>query len=254
MFDTPIPARKPPTFYFDIAQGTDKWVQLRLGKATASNFDRIVTEVKGEYAAGAVKYAREVAIQRMLDEETERQIGFVGAIERGKAFEPNAVEAYHQRYGNTTDAIGLIVSADETRSCSPDRISTDRLMGVEIKCPGGPVHLSYIENLRKGEKHPPGRAYIWQVIGSMLVAQFEIWDFWSYHPGLDPVHLRYERKYYEKELEALDKALTQFEGEVQRYCDLIRENGYEEPIGRAKPYDVEQWEKLQAADPGVWAI
>ena len=90
-------------------------------------------------------------------------------------------------------------------------------------------------------------------MGSMLVAQFEVWDFWSYHPGLDPVHLRYEHKHYGKELELLDKALIRFEADVQRYCDMIRENGYEEPIGRAKHQSAEEFDKLLAADAGAWA-
>lgn len=237
-----------PTFYFDIKQGSDEWRNLRRGKATASNFARIITEVKGEYAAGARKYAREVAVQRMLDEDTEFPIDHLPAISRGKVLEPDAVDAYHQRYGETTDAIGLVVSEDGTRSCSPDRVTNNRLMGVETKCPGGPIQLEYIEN------QGPGRGYIWQVVGSILVAKFDAWTFWSYHPGLDPVHLVYERRRYEKELEQLDKALIRFEGEVQFYCDMIRENGYEEPIGRAKHASAEEFDKLLAADAGAWAI
>jgi hypothetical protein len=238
-----------PTFYFDIKQGSDEWYNLRRGKATASNFSRIITEVKGEYAAGAKKYAREVAIQRMLDEDTEHRIDHLPDIMRGKLLEPDAVEAYHRRFKDTTtDAIGLVVSEDGSRVCSPDRTSANRLLGLEVKCPGGPTLLEYIEN------NGPGRSYIWQVVGSMLVSQFEIWDFWAYHTGLNPVHLRYDRRKYERELELLDNALVRFEGDVQMYCDMIRDNGWEEPIGRAKHVSAQEFDKLLAADPGAWAI
>lgn len=246
-----------PKFYFSeekpgndleiVKQGSTRWRDLRRGKATASNFSRIITEVKGEYAAGAKKYAREVAIQRMLEEDTEYPIDHLPAVSRGKLLEPDAVDAYHQKHGSATDAIGLVISTDDTRACSPDRTSTDRLLGIEIKCPGGPVHLEYIEN------QGPGRSYIWQVLGSILVAKFEAWVFWSYHPGLDPVDLVYEASRYERELELLDKALTRFEGDVKMYCDMIRENGWEEPISR-KHQSVEDFNKLLAADSGAWAI
>lgn len=247
-----------PQFRFDIVQGTDPWYWERMGRATASNYDRIVTEVKGEYSeTGAKKYAREVAIQRLLDEETEGRISHLPQIQRGKVFEPDAVEAYEKRTKTQTTKIGLVISDDGTRSCSPDLIFGDPdlhkeenpLIGAEVKCPGGPNHLLYIEH------NGPGRKYIWQVVGSMLIAGFDAWDFFSYHPGLDPVMVRYQRKNYAKELDILEKSLVRFEAEVKSYIQLMRDNGYEEPIGKASPHRIVlNQKKLTDADANLWAI
>lgn len=238
-----------PKFYMEVSQGSEQWRQLRMGKATASNFSRIVTEVRGEYSeTAAAKYAREVAVQRLLSEETEYPIDHLPQISRGKAMEPFAVDAYHQRHGETTNAIGLVMSDDETRACSPDRISGDRLIGVEIKCPRADTHLEYIK------ERGPGKKYIWQVVGSMLVSGFEEWRFWSYHPGLDPVELVYARTQYEPELEKLENALVRFEAEVQNYVQLMHQNGYEPPIGKMIQRTDEEWQKLENADPNMWAI
>ena len=243
-----------PQFLFDIEQGSDEWYFARMGKATASNFSRIVTEAKGEWSAQAPKYAREVAVQRLLDEETEARIGHLPAIERGKLMEPDAAEAYTRKTGLKTTKIGLVVSDCGTRACSPDLLWGDPnapdkgLGGVEMKCPRADTHLEYLEN------GGPGRSYIWQVLGSMLVAGFDSWDFWSYHPGLDGVLVRYLRRDHEKEIGLLDAALSRFESEVQRYVEIMRANGYEPPIGRMTPRAAEEWREMEETDPTMWEI
>ncbi len=175
-----------PTYMLDLTQGTFEWETARLGKATASNFHRILTPAKGEYSAQGKKYARDVACGRMFDENSERSIGHLPAVQRGKVMEADAVEAYHARmkaepekYGIITDGIGLIISENGLWACSPDRISTNRLLGVEIKCPGGPGYLEAkekIEAWQNGMGDDEFVKYKWQVVGSMLVSQFDAWD------------------------------------------------------------------------------
>ena len=242
-----------PQFITDVDQGSIEWLNLRRGKATASNFHRIVTEVKGEYSAQAGKYAREVAVQRLCDEDTETAIGHLKPVERGMILEADAAAHYEKVRGRTTNRIGLIISADGTRACSPDRVSAEPapapLWGVEIKCPGGAAHLDYLEN-----GGPTGGKYRWQVVGSMLVAQFAGWDFVSYHPQMREVIKTYDRRDYERDLEILDKALIRFEQEVQDWCDVILEKGFIEPVGLMKHRTAEEWAKLEKADPDMWAI
>lgn len=230
-----------------LAQGSPEWRELRMGRATASNFDRILTEVKGEYAAGAASYAREIAVQRVLREDTEKPISGLYWVERGTALEPDAVKHYEKVRGRTTNAIGLIISDDGTRACSPDRIGVDRLWGVEIKCLSGPEHLQYM-------KIGPGRKYLWQVVGSMLVAGFDGWDLCAYHPNLREVIIPYRREDYAKELKQMDDALNRFEGDVQEYCDLIRSEGFVDPMTALPSRPDSEWQQMLAADKNLWAI
>lgn len=252
-----------PTFLLDLDQGSYDWEIARLGKATASNFHRIITPAKGEYAAGARKYAREVASGRMFQENSERSIGHLPAVERGKVMEADAVAAYHvgmkkqpEKYGVITDGVGLVISANGLWACSPDRVSTNRLLGVEIKCPGGPAWLEAKEKIDAQSEKPDEEfvKYKWQVVGSMLVSQFETWDLWVYHPGVNPIHVRYERVNYQGEIDKLERALLRFEEDVQYYCVMIRENGWEEPIGGTRHASVKEFDKLLAADSGAWAL
>jgi hypothetical protein len=243
---------EPPQFITDVDQGSVEWLNLRRGKATASNFHRIITPKRGEPSAQMDKYAREIAVQRLCDEDTEQAIGHLRPVQRGTILEADAAAHYERVRGKTTKRIGLIISADGTRACSPDRVSTDKLWGVEIKCPGGPQHLDYLEAWKANGD--PVEKYKWQVVGSMLIAQFEGWDFVSYHPQMKEIVISYERRYYQRELEQLDNALTIFEEKVQLWCDVIRENGYIEPVGLMKHRTAEEWEKLEKADPKLWAI
>lgn len=237
-----------------LRQGTQEWRDLRMGKATASNFDEILSEATGQWKTGrtkgttgsAEKYARQIAIQRLLKEDTEKPLDGLYWVEHGKAQEPNAVKHYEAVRGKTTDAIGLIISDDGTRACSPDRISSDRLWGVEIKCPSGPQHLQYMDE-------GPGKDYRWQVIGSLLISGFDGWDFVSYHQNLREVILPYHRKDYIDDIETLEKALSRFESEVQRYMDLMREEGFIDPMTIQQRPDTE-WQKMLQADPGMWAF
>ncbi len=73
-------------------------------------------------------------------------------------------------------------------------------------------------------------------------------------PGMNPIVVRYERDQFQVDLEKLERGLLRFEEDVEYYCEMIRKNGYEEPVGRAKPASVEEWEKLEKADPNMWAI
>lgn len=238
----------PPQFVTDVDQGSVEWLNLRRGKATASNFHRIVTEVRGEYSAAAGKYAREIAVQRLCEEDTEQPIGHLRQVERGNILEADAAAHYEKVRGRATSRIGLIISEDGTRACSPDLVGTDRLWGCELKCPGGPAHLDYLEN------GGPGPKYRWQVVGSILVAKFDGWDFMSYHPQMREVIKTFDRRDCERDLEILELGLIKFEKEVQSWCDVILENGFIEPVGRMKHRTAEEWAKLEKADPGMWSI
>ncbi|HXJ61917.1 MAG TPA: YqaJ viral recombinase family protein [Verrucomicrobiae bacterium] len=237
-----------------LAQGSPEWRELRMGRATASSFDRILSEATGQWKTGrtkgttgsAEKYAREVAVQRLLKEDTEKPIDGLYWVERGKKEEPNAVKHYETVRGRTTDAIGIIISDDGTRACSPDRISTDRLWGVEIKVPSAAQHLQYMVE-------GPGADYRWQVVGSILVSGFDGWDFVSYSPNLKEVIIPYRREDYLDDIEALDRALIRFEALVQEYCDIMKRDGIVEVLTGSTRSDSE-WQRMLEADSGMWAL
>ncbi len=50
----------------NIEQGSDEWLKLRLGVATASNFDKIITTT-GKESESLKKYALQLATELMLE-------------------------------------------------------------------------------------------------------------------------------------------------------------------------------------------
>lgn len=247
----------PPQFITNVSQGTDEWKRLRMGKLTASTMDKVVSEVTGKYSEKqAGKLAREVAIQRVLVEDTERPLDGLYWVERGKAMEPAAAQHYEKVRGRTLTEIGLIVSEDGTMACSPDRMSLippdDKLCGVEIKVPSTETHLEYVKAILVGGKPPTD--YKWQICGSLLISQLDVWDFCSYNPRISEAIYTYEREEWQSQIATLEAATKRFEREVQEYCEIIRRVGFVEMIGQMQIRSNEEWQKMLEADPTLWAI
>ena len=75
----------------NIEQGSQEWFQLRLGVATASNFDKIIT-AGGKQSATLEKYALQLATDLMLTEPDPTYKNNLMA--RGNEVEPLARQAY----------------------------------------------------------------------------------------------------------------------------------------------------------------
>ena len=222
-------------FITGIEQGSDAWHDLRRGIPTASQFGRILTEVKGEIAKGRWTYACELVAARLIQEDRPRLDG-LRAVDRGKMLEPNAVKHYEKLTGTiTTGGIAFVYSENGKFGCSPDRIFVNpnsdlaplqRLGGVEFKCPESPQHLIYFND------GGPGSDYRWQVVGNLLVTGFETWDWMSYHPNWPEVLVRYRRKDLADDIKKLETAMKQFNAEVDSLCEKLIEAGFVSPVGQ----------------------
>ena len=81
----------------NIEQGSQEWHNVRLGRATASNFSKIVTST-GAISKQLEKYALELATEMLIIEPEQ---GFKSdAMQRGNDLEPEAREAYQQHTFN----------------------------------------------------------------------------------------------------------------------------------------------------------
>ena len=187
----------------DIEQGSEEWLKLKLGVATASNFDKIITATSKE-SATLSKYALELATQCLL---TEPETTYKNeAMQRGNDLEPIARQTYAERTLQFVEKITMFKS-----DCGDFGYSPDGLIGedglLEIKCPLATTHVKYLLD----NKMPTD--YWQQVQGGLWVSGRKWCDFVSFHPNFKEKQLfiiRVERdeNYIEELAKLAQKTIT----------------------------------------------
>jgi hypothetical protein len=138
----------------DVEQGSDEWRRLHLGIPTASEFDKIITAVKGELSKASKEYAYRLIAERLLRAPV-LELNGIAYMDRGKALEPLAVRQYEFEHEVETQKVGFVTTDDGRIGCSPDRFvvrasgkgkkrKVQILGGVEVKCPAAHTHIGYI--------------------------------------------------------------------------------------------------------------
>lgn len=201
----------------EVEQNTDEWMQLRMGKITASNFAAIMANMSkpGQpFGNPALQYAMRVAIegktQRVIETYTNDW------MERGKELEEEARNAYTAAEFNELDPGGFA----ELDGCGAS--SDGRVLGgglIEIKCVKYSTHF---ERLVKGGYDT---AYQWQIMGQMYLYDALWCDFVSYCPDF-PVNkqlytFRVERDQILEDT-MLDR-LKAFKNKVDEYTKILEQ-------------------------------
>lgn len=158
----------------DCEQGSEEWLQARLGIPTATGFENIVTAT-GKKSSAQIKYMAELIEESILGlQDGSFKSKF---MERGNQLEPLARSAYEFITGNSVQQVGGVY-LDENREVmvSPDGLIPDLKKGLEIKCPKMSTHIRYLL-----EGGVPSE-YVIQVQANLWVTGYETWDFVSYCP------------------------------------------------------------------------
>lgn len=151
-------------------QRTEEWLAARLGKATASNFHKLLAKGEGKTRT---RYLLDVVAQRLTGKAAE---GYTNAdMERGIEQEPLGRMAYEARTGNVVVEVGFIQHATLQAGCSPDGLIGDD-GGFELK---SVIPTVQIQTIKRGAIPPE---HIAQVQGCMWVTGRQWWDFASYSP------------------------------------------------------------------------
>lgn len=177
-------------------QGTDEWLQARIGVVTASNFSKVFT------TTGKLSTSREGLINQLIAENLTNKPTDVfksDAMARGNELEPQARAMFEVMMGVDIEEVGLIKLRDHEIGCSPDGLFDDT--GIEIKCPLPATHCAYL----RSNKLPS--TYVQQVQGTMFVLGLERYFFMSFHPEMKPLII--EVKKDEKLLELAEPLLIE---------------------------------------------
>lgn len=188
-------------------QGTQEWLEARLGRPSASQFSKIITTA-GKPSASADDYISELIAERITG---EREPIYVNEwMQRGTELEPEARATYEFIHGVDVEEVGFILDDSGEFGCSPDGLVGED-GGVEFKCPAPKNHIAWS---RKGVC--PSKHYA-QVQGCLYITGRKWWDFMSYHPEMKPFIVRVERdeEFIEKLAEQISLAVEEIKSEVR---------------------------------------
>lgn len=172
-------------------QGSQEWLESRLGRPTASNFSKLITPT-GKPSSSADAYINELIAQRITGELPEFYTN--AAMERGNELEPAAKTLYELMHDVEVVEVGLCLHDTFECGASPDGlVGNDG--GIEIKCPLPHTHVSYLRDGKVPSKYIP------QIQGCLWITEREWWDFMSYNPSMQDLIVRvYRDEAYIKKL------------------------------------------------------
>jgi hypothetical protein len=189
---------------FDFEQYSPEWWAARRGLPTASKFDALITP-GGKPSSQSTKYMCELIAEEYVHEE-EAAFNPSDWMLRGLALEEEARDWLSFDQGSPIVQVGLIKNDEETLGASPDGLilqsdRTDDAVPLEIKCPKGSTHVSYMLNRKLPDVYKP------QVHGQMILTGSDRAVFLSYHPQFAPILINVKRDEYTA---ALQVALRTF--------------------------------------------
>lgn len=196
--------------FHNVEQNTPEWLQLRAGRITMSELNKIMANYGKSFGDPAKKYALNIAIEQITGEPVES--GYHNsAMDDGHTLEPIARSLYEaetfQEVGNggffCNDKIG----------CSPDGVVGDGL--VEIKSSITP--WAHFERIRKQNIDS---AYKWQVVGTLFYTGKSWLDFVSYCP-----HFPEDKRLFIKRVtpDMFDEEFRNIDSRVQEFMALIEQ-------------------------------
>lgn len=158
----------------DVEQRSAEWYAARRGMPTASRFDMILTAIRGEPAKAQDTLINLLISESILPPEQGEIKHTSEEMFEGMRLEGEARCKYMLEYAKgEVKEVGFVIHKSGMFGCSPDGLTGDD-RGLELKCPSGPVMVSY---LRDGALPSDYRC---QVHGSMVVTGRRIWDFMAY--------------------------------------------------------------------------
>ena len=201
--------------FTDIEQGTQEWLDLRLGLITCSEIKTIRAD-----GAGAQTYINGLAYERITGESSSVFAGNEWT-ERGHELEIVARDLYSQKTGNQVDQVSFI--KNHGFGYSPDGLVAEseyRLQGggaIEIKAKQPQVQIAI---LRSGEIP---KEHLDQLDGALLCADLHFIDFVSYCPNLPIFIKRVYRNERTEQLAKMKALVDKYNKQIDEIVNQISE-------------------------------
>jgi len=205
----------------DLKQGEEAWFTEKLGKPSASNASKILTN-EGKPSKQAEGYLYELSAELLSG---QREEGYKNAImAMGVEREDESRKLYELTHNVEVTQVGVIYKDEKKQFlCSPDGIVTKKGLrrklevneyGLELKNVLGKTQVKYL--LDGGLPSE----YFGQIQFSLYVTGFKFWDFMTYTPGIKPLIIRVEPDI--KYIKALEVELELFCSRLDEITERLR--------------------------------
>lgn len=199
------------TTVHDVAQRSDAWYALRLGKLTGSCSNAMLSEgrSKGTESTSRRNLRVALALERITGEEQEESF-YSKDVKRGEDLEAYARRAYEATTGRLLTTVGFVSCDDLLAGCSPDALCPPWNGVIDFKCPRPANHLEYL----RSQKIP--LEYERQLTHNLWITGAPWAEMVSYCPQFpEPLRLCVRRIVRDvTAIEAYDKAARAFLAEV----------------------------------------
>jgi predicted phage-related endonuclease len=197
-------------------QGSDEWLQARMGKFTASRAgDLMKKQRNGQAYATRKNYITELALERLTGKAKE--VVQTEAMLNGVESERVAALAYSFHTGNETEQTGFW--HNDIYGASPDDL-VGEFGGVEYKNPMPSTHKETLETQEIPEH------YYWQIVQCLLVTGRKWWDYVSHCSDFPPNAQLFIQRVYrsdvEDDIKALEAEITSANKEVEEQVNFIK--------------------------------
>ena len=191
--------------FHDVAQNTEAWDALRLGKVTNSHAPTFMANMGNAFGEPAKAYALTIALEQ-LNGRKSINAGFSNSqMDRGHAQEHDGRGLYERETFSTVTNGGFFCWGNH--GDSPDGL-IGKPGALEIKSVIDKVHFA---NIKRGKFDP---AYRWQLVGHLDCTGREWVDFISYCSDFPPekqlIVNRLHREQAETELKELADRRDEF--------------------------------------------
>lgn len=235
----------PVTALKHIAQGSDQWDQIRVGRFTSSEMynlmgaayrDMTPEELKARPKSGKGSGTKRVEVYDELSESAEKYIkikvaetvtgigkesSYAYPLVYGKEMEPQAVEYFEKKTGLECEEIGFIAFGDHAGG-SPDRKVV--LNGIlEVKCPYSiEMQIDYLMLTDQWDLKRLKPEYFWQCQSNLLFTNAPVCHFISYDPRYPESH-RMTHIQVKPDEDAFNAIVKKLEAAVKRKLETLRQ-------------------------------
>lgn len=203
--------------WIDVEQNSEDWFDLRIKKATSSQFPKIMANEGKAFGNPAIEYAQRIALEIVTGEKDESEQYKSSYFDMGHEYEPIALKRYEIETFNKVNNGGFFYTKDERFGDSPDGLVGEKGC-VEIK--------SVIPNTqwKRIKKGGIDMAYKWQIHGHIFIGEKDWCDFVSFCPWMPyskQIHI--VRVYRDEDMiDRLQKRLNDFWVEVENNVKLLK--------------------------------